>query len=112
MKGYLEEYPKIDAVMCGNDRMALGVLQALQESGRTGVKIYGVDGSPEMKQELASGTEAVAGTAAQSPVNIGKSAVETLLALRNDEKYEEETIVETFFIDGDNVELYGTNGWQ
>lgn len=112
MKEYLEEYPQIDAVMCGNDRMALGVFEAVRESGRTDVRIYGVDGSPEMKKELAAGTEVIAGTAAQSPINIGKKAVEILLALQNGDKYEEESIVETFFIDRDNVELYGTNGWQ
>ena len=32
--------------------MALGALQAAKEAGKSSLKIYGVDGSPEMKSEL------------------------------------------------------------
>jgi len=30
----------------------------------------------------------------------------------NGEDYEKETYEETFFINRDNVEMYGTDGWQ
>lgn len=112
MKTLLEQYPQIDAVMCGNDQVALGVLAAVQEAGRTEVKIYGVDGSPEVKAEIASGNSLIAGTGAQSPINIGKTAAEVGTAILNGDEYESETYVETFFINEENVELYGTDGWQ
>ena len=52
MAQILAENPQVDAVMCGNDQMALGALQAAKEAGKSSLKIYGVDGSPEMKSEL------------------------------------------------------------
>ncbi len=71
MGEFLEKYPKIDGVMCGNDQVALGALEAVKESGRQGIRIYGVDGSPDIKSELASGESLIEGTGAQSPVSFG-----------------------------------------
>lgn len=112
MKQFLDEYPEIDSVMCGNDPIALGALEAIEEAERTGILVYGVDGSPEVKQKLAENNLSLIGTGAQSPINIGKEAVETALAILNGEKYETTIYEETFLITRDNVELYGTDGWQ
>lgn len=112
MKQFLEEYPEIDSVMCGNDPIALGALEAIEEAGRTGILVYGVDGSPEVKKKLAENNLSLIGTGAQSPINIGKEAVETALAILNGEKYENIIYEETFLITRENVELYGTDGWQ
>lgn len=112
MKKFLEEYPEIDAVMCGNDPIALGALEAVEEADRKNILIYGVDGSPEVKQKLAANNLSLVGTGAQSPINIGKSAVETALAILNGDSFENEIYEKTFLITRDNVELYGTDGWQ
>lgn len=112
MANILEKYPEIDAVMCGNDLMALGALEAVEASGRKGIMIYGVDGSPEVKQKLAENNLTLIGTGAQSPINIGKSAVNTALAILNGDDYEKSILEDTFLITRDNVGLYGTDGWQ
>lgn len=112
MAEVLNQYPQIDAVMCGNDEMAMEVYQAVQAAKRTDILIYGVDGSPEIKQILAEGTNTMRGTGAQSPISIGKTAVETAKAILSGEDYEREVHVETFFISRENVEMYGTDGWQ
>lgn len=112
MKSILAENPKIDAVMCGNDQVALGVLEAMEEAGRKDILVYGVDGSPGVKSELAKADTAIAGTGAQSPINIGKKAVETGIAILEGDEYENEYYEETFFINKENVEMYGTDGWQ
>ena len=52
MAEILKEQSNITAVMCGNDRIALGALEAINEAGRNEMMIYSVDGSPELKQEL------------------------------------------------------------
>lgn len=108
----LEEYPEIDAIMCGNDPIALGALEAVEEAGRSGLYIYGVDGSPEVKKKLSENNQILIGTGAQSPVNIGKKAVETALAMMEKEEYKEVFLEDTFLITRDNVKLYGTDGWQ
>lgn len=112
MKEFLDKYPHIDAVMCGNDQIALGALEAVQEAGRTDIRIYGVDGSPEVKAEIAKGNSPITGTGAQSPIHIGKTAVEVGIAILEGNDYEKETLEETFLINKENVELYGTDGWQ
>lgn len=115
MKGFLETYQEIDAVMCGNDRIALGALRALEESGESGhenIHIYGVDGSPEIKSEIAKADSPMTGTGAQSPIRIGKEAAEIGIAILNGEDFETATYEDTFLIDKGNVEMYGTDGWQ
>ena len=112
MHAFLQEHPEIDAVMCGNDPIALGALQAIREADRTDILVYGVDGSPAAKAEIAKAGSQFVGTGAQSPINIGKTAVKTAIAILEDKKYKEETLEETFLITSENVELYGTDGWQ
>lgn len=112
MKKILEANPKIDAVMCGNDQIAMGALAAIEEAGRKDILVYGVDGSPDVKAELSKPGTLMEGTGAQSPINIGKKAVEVGTAILDGKDYEKETYEETFFINKDNVEMYGTDGWQ
>jgi ribose transport system substrate-binding protein len=47
--------PQIDAVVAENDDMGLGALQALKESGRTGVPIVGIDGIEDGLNAVKSG---------------------------------------------------------
>lgn len=112
MAAILKSQEHITAVMCGNDQIALGALDAIQEAGRSEMMIYSVDGSPELKRELAKDNSLVAGIAAQSPINIGKSAVTVALQIMNGERYEEETLEEVLYIDRSNVDMYGVDGWQ
>ena len=46
MARILKEQDHITAVMCGNDQIALGALEAIEEAGRSEMMIYSVDGSP------------------------------------------------------------------
>ena len=112
MAQILKEQDHITAVMCGNDQIALGALEAIEEAGRSEMMIYSVDGSPKLKQELAEDGSLVVGIAAQSPINIGKSAVTVALQIMNGERYEKETLEEVLFIDRSNVGMYGVDGWQ
>ena len=112
MARILKEQDHITAVMCGNDQIALGALEAIEEASRSEMMIYSVDGSPKLKQELAKDGSLVVGIAAQSPINIGKSAVTVALQIMNGERYEKETLEEVLFIDRSNVGMYGVDGWQ
>ena len=63
-------------------------------------------------QELLKPGSLIRGTSGQSPINIGKDAAKTAFAILNGEKYEEAIYEDVFFIDADNVEMYGADGWQ
>ncbi|MEE1085873.1 MAG: sugar ABC transporter substrate-binding protein [Schaedlerella sp.] len=112
MKEFLEKYPQIDAVMCGNDTMALGAMETVKEAKREGIVIYGVDGSPEVKAEIAKEDSPIVGTGAQSPINMGKYAVKTALNILTGEEYKESREEDTFLINKENISLYGIDGWQ
>lgn len=108
----LNEHPDIVAIMCGNDQLAVGAKTAANIAELGDVLIYGVDGSPDIKKELKKPGTQIAGTAAQTPINMGKTAAETLLHILNGESYEKEIYEEVFMINKDNVEMYGIDGWQ
>ena len=67
----LAEHPDLTAIMCGNDQMAVGAKTAVNLAEMDDVIIYGVDGSPDIKKELKKTGNQIAGTAAQSPINMG-----------------------------------------
>lgn len=109
----LKQYPDVTAIMCGNDQIAVGAQTAANLLNRKDVIIYGVDGSPDIKKELMKPDTQIAGTAAQSPINMGKKAVEIGRAVLKGEDYEKENYVEILdMITKDNVEMYGADGWQ
>ena len=92
--------------------MAVQVLDILKEAAYEDILVYSVDGSPQIKTALADLSSPMQAVGAQSPINIGKKAVETAMAKLDGGAYEEEVSVETFLINRENVEMYGTDGWQ
>ena len=108
----LQAHSDVVAIFGGNDPTALGALAAANAAGLTDCKIYGVDGSPDIKAELASGNSLIEGTGAQSPISIAKKSVEIMYKYLAGEKVDAKYPVETFLITADNVADYGTDGWQ
>lgn len=85
MEKILQEHPEVDVVMALNDPAAMGAVAAMQHAGRlSGTSVYGVDGSPDVKEMIANG--AITATAGQEPRKIGILAVESafrLLGMKN-----------------------------
>ena len=108
----LQSNPDVVAIFGGNDPTALGALAAANAAGIKKAKIYGVDGSPDIKKELASGNSLIEGSGAQSPMAIAKKSVELMYKIVNGEKVDARYPVPTFLITKDNVAKYGTQGWQ
>ena len=98
--------------MCGNDQIALGALVAANAGNVSNVMIYGVDGSPDLKKELKKQGTLIRGTCAQSPITMGKDAAKVGVQMLSGESYEKEICEEVFFINADNVDMYGVDGWQ
>ncbi len=110
----LQAHGDVVAIFGGNDPTALGALAAANAAGikKGECYIYGIDGSPDIKAELASGESLIEGTGAQSPVSIAEKAVNLMYAYVNGETLEERYPVETFLITTENVAQFGTDGWQ
>jgi len=106
----IQAHPDIIAIMGGNDPSALGALAAVKATNKKGIAIYGVDGSPDAKAAIAAGE--MTGTGAQSPISIGKESVKVAYKILKGEDFEEKVPVKTFLINEENIEEYGTDGWQ
>lgn len=106
----LQANPGIQAFFGINDPTALGIVAVLKAAGRSDIKVYGVDGSPDAKAAIKDGT--ITSTAAQSPVNMAKLTKEVTDKYLKGEKPENLTLIPTFIIDKSNVDQYGTTGWQ
>jgi ribose transport system substrate-binding protein len=56
MENLMQRFPQIDAVVCANDDMAVGVAEALISAGRGGkTKVVGIDGIPDATAAIAAG---------------------------------------------------------
>jgi ribose transport system substrate-binding protein len=52
----MQRFPVIDAVVCANDDMAVGIAEALIAAGRGGgTKVVGIDGIPDATAAIAAG---------------------------------------------------------
>jgi ribose transport system substrate-binding protein len=102
---------QVIAIMGGNDPTALGALAACKSANRANILIYGVDGSPGTKAEIAKGGQLV-GTGAQSPITIAKESAAIAYKILNKQPYEKRVPVKTFMINQDNIAQYDIDGWQ
>jgi len=107
----LKSYPEVTAIMGVNDPTALGALAACQAANHTNILIYGVDGSPKAKAEIAKRGQ-FAGTGAQSPISIARESTAVAYKIMNRQPYEKRTPVRTFIINHDNIDQYDIDGWQ
>jgi ribose transport system substrate-binding protein len=107
----LKSNTKIVALMGSNDVVALAAYAACQSAFRTDILIYGVDGSPAAKAEIAKRGQ-FAGSGAQSPVSIAKESVTIAYKILNKQPYEKKIPVKTFMINQENIDDYDINSWQ
>ena len=104
--------PDVDAIFCGTDPMTKGALVAAETGGYTDILIYGVDGAPQTKAEMAKGNKLIAGEGAQTPLITAKKAVELMYAYLDGEELDDYYPVATFLMNEENVHEYGIDGWQ
>jgi ribose transport system substrate-binding protein len=65
---------RVDAVIGTNDELALGAVDAVQASGKSGVFVVGFGGAPEVRAAIAKGSALVADVM-PDPVTIGRYAL-------------------------------------
>ncbi|NLL37506.1 MAG: sugar ABC transporter substrate-binding protein [Fretibacterium sp.] len=106
----LQSTSDLAAFFCVNDPSALGCMNALAARPERFVLVYGVDGSPDAKKLIAAGK--MTGTAAQSPNSIGSETIKAAYTILEREEVKKNIVIPTFLIDKDNVNRYGTDGWQ
>ena len=74
----MPEKDSVKAVWACWDVPQIGASQAVEAAGRTEVKTYGIDGSPEVIKMVMDPKSAAAAVAAQQPYEIGRTAVQNV----------------------------------
>ncbi|MDR0584677.1 MAG: sugar ABC transporter substrate-binding protein [Treponema sp.] len=105
MEDWIQAYPQIDGVICGNDQMALGALQALRVANRDkGVLIAGVDATDEACQEIKKGGMAM--TVLQSAPLEAQGCYDVLKKLKAGETVPKDYIIPQIPVTLENVDEY------
>ena len=112
VKKALNEGMQFNVVMSLNDRAAIGALAAIKDQGVTDkIAIYGVDGSPDIKNFLAN-TNDIQGTVAQSPIQMGRKVIEVIERMMKHQSYKKEYLIPVHLVNKDNIGQYTITGWQ
>ncbi|AGB74660.1 MULTISPECIES: sugar ABC transporter substrate-binding protein [Rhizobium] len=102
----LNKYPEkgsIKAIWSAWDIPQLGATQALTAAGRTEIRTYGVDGSPEVLQLVADPNSPAGADAAQQPAEIGRTAIRNVAKLLSGQTLPRETYVPALLANKSNI---------
>lgn len=105
--------PDIDVIFAINDPSAMGCYDAVEQATvqlEKDIKIYGVDGNPDIKVMIDKGI--IEGTGSQSPNTLGFDSMVAAFKILSGEEVAHKIDVDTFLITKDNVAEFGTDGWQ
>jgi ribose transport system substrate-binding protein len=84
MQDYLTKYPKIDVVWCQDDDMAVGVLQAIEQAGRTDIQyVVAGAGSKDMVKKVMDGDKMIPVDVLYPPAMVGTAMELTAAAVFN-----------------------------
>ncbi len=97
----------LKAVWACWDVPMVGATQAIEAAGRTDVKTYGVDGSPEYVEMVADADSPAAAVAAQQPYEIGKQAVQNVARYLGGQEVSPFSFVPAVLINKENAATVG-----
>ncbi|MGV3552267.1 substrate-binding domain-containing protein [Rhizobium sp.] len=107
MQDYLTKYPKIDVVWCQDDDMAVGVLQAIEQSGRKDIKyIVAGAGSKDMIKKVMDGDKMVPVDVLYPPAMVGTAMELTAAAVFNQVPVHGTYTLDATLITKDNAKNY------
>jgi ABC-type sugar transport system substrate-binding protein len=104
MQDYLRIFPNIDAVASVSDQMSLGAIQAIEEAGRHGIYVAGVDAMPDALQAIKDGKMTC--TIFQDANSQGRNALEAAVKLARKEKVDKFVWVPFVLVTADNVNTF------
>ena len=94
----------LNAILCNNDDMALGAIQALKDKKRTDIIVVGVDATPDALTSVSKGE--LAATVFQDAAGQGGGGVEVALKAAKGEKVEKETWIPFKLVTPENLSQF------
>ncbi|NIK67707.1 sugar ABC transporter substrate-binding protein [Paenibacillus sp. BK720] len=106
MEAILKQYPNkgdITAVWAAWDEFAKGAARAIQQAGRTEIKVYGIDMSDEDLQMIQDKNSPWVASAAVDPKDIGRVQVRTLYKEFKGEANDPITVLNAVYVSRDEL---------
>ncbi len=107
----LAETPDINFIMCLNDPSAMGAIAALEYANRPDIRVYGVDGTPDFKEQLTRDSVAEA-TVMQSPYTMAAYAANSMYSFLEGVEVQSTIIIPVELLDRSNIEKQNLREWQ
>ncbi|HIZ78424.1 MAG TPA: sugar ABC transporter substrate-binding protein [Candidatus Lachnoclostridium stercorigallinarum] len=104
MENVLQAYDEIDMVWAINDVAAMGCVQAIEGSGRTGIDVIGIDGTPEGATAVKDGR--LKYTIDQGPFDQGALSVQAAVDYLNGETVEDNYATGGTIVTAENAEAF------
>lgn len=104
MENFMQDYDRIDAVLCVGDSMAMAAQRAAAQIGRDDIMFMGFDGISSGVQAVIEGK--LTATVAQSPYKMGYEAVASAVAAAKGESVDSRIDTGIEVIDGSKAEAY------
>lgn len=105
VEDWCQSYPEFDAIVCANDQMALGAVEALKAANRLeGVLVAGVDATEDAMNKIKDGEMAI--SIRQSADALAQNCYETLQKMQKGEDPGDRVIVDFEPVTADNVADY------
>ncbi len=105
VSNWLSTGKKIDALVCNNDGMAIGALQAVKSAGKQDeILIYGLDAQQDVLKEIKDGN--IRATIFNDYQGEADTAVELCIKAINGEEVEKEIMIDPKVVTEENVDEY------
>lgn len=105
VKAVLAEFPNLGLIITTSDELTKGAYDAIADSGRTDVKLYGFDGRTDVAKRISADSFLI-GTTAQNPGEMGKLAVDSAVSAAGGEKLPQNVYSSYEIVELDNVSEY------
>ncbi|AMM85822.1 ABC transporter substrate-binding protein [Martelella sp. AD-3] len=107
MQDYLTKYPKIDVVWAQDDDMVVGVLQAIEQSGRDDIQyVIGGAGSKDMIKKVMDGDPMIPVDVLYPPAMIGTAMELTVAGMMDQVPIAGSYILDATLVTPENAENY------
>lgn len=106
MEAILKQYPNegdITAVWAAWDEFAKGAVRAIEQAGRTDIKVYSIDISDEDLQMIQKENSPWIASAAVDPTDIGRIQVRYLYQKINGDNPSDKVVLEPVFVDKEKL---------
>ena len=103
---WLTTYPDLNAIICQNDDMALGVVEAVEANNKDDVLVAGVNAIADALTAVKEGR--LDATVYMDSLNVGATALELAVKAAQGEEVEKETRLDMKIVTSENIDEYLT----